>query len=81
MSENNTILQTIIVEAQKQQLRLDSYIELLQNTYVEYKNMINSPEVMLSRICFLTCSCIKNNERKDPIQHEAACPYRHLYGI
>ena len=79
MPENNTILQTIIVEAQKQQLRLDSYIELLHTTYGLYKDMIDNPELTLNRIKNLTCNC--GVYIKDPSKHDAMCPYRHLYGI
>jgi len=86
MSENNTILQTIISEAQRHQLRLDTYIELLQNTYEEYRTMISSPENMLSRIVNLTCNCEVGNMMggdivKDPSKHDVGCTYRHLYGI
>ena len=81
MSENNTILQTIISEAQRHQLRFDTYIELLQNTYEEYRTMISSPENMLSRIVNLTCTCSKIHTERDPSKHGAECTYRHLYGI
>lgn len=81
-STNPTILSRLISEAYKAQLRLDSYMELLQNTYEIHRTMLDQPFSMLTRIAQSTCNCGYDGVIPlDPYKHPKTCKYAQLHSL